>query len=293
MPDDVTPTTEAGRAFQNCLLKAGAILPTDTLALRQIRAIEAEARLGELAEYAQARGTLEQAVVSLTAQLAEAREARDWAVAHDRQPYPTAAAYEGVCTALHSKEAQLAEKDGIIAALAAELRDYANAERERWDEEGVWSGVRPHAAEVLLDSRQAAKEHDAQQRAKGASYEQKKLRKELRAAVTALPQPTLGLAGGVNRGAVIDEIERVFRAALLAPQEPEETKCPTCNGQGWVEGSESYSEADHAPDCVGYCRNCPVEVQRERQTQEQCPDCVGTGLAHPGATEAPTQEETT
>ena len=40
------------------------------------------------------------------------------------------------------------------------------------------------------------------------------LREALRAAIVALPQPTLGKSGGINRGDALDAIERVFLAAL-------------------------------------------------------------------------------
>jgi protein gp37 len=54
-------------------------------------------------------------------------------------------------------------------------------------------------------------------------------------------------------------------------------RCPDCQGDGYTVGSESYSEARHAPDCVGYCRNCPIEVQAEREVQIGCEACNGTG----------------
>jgi hypothetical protein len=41
------------------------------------------------------------------AEQAELRRERDLAVAHDRQPYPTAWAYEQACKALHRKEAAI------------------------------------------------------------------------------------------------------------------------------------------------------------------------------------------
>lgn len=39
----------------------------------------------------------------------ELKRERDLAIAHDRQPYPTAEAYEKVCEVLHKREAELAE----------------------------------------------------------------------------------------------------------------------------------------------------------------------------------------
>lgn len=41
------------------------------------------------------------AVLRLIAAVREARAQRDFAIAHDRQPYPTAEAYEKACAALH------------------------------------------------------------------------------------------------------------------------------------------------------------------------------------------------
>lgn len=40
------------------------------------------------------------------------------------------------------------------------------------------------------------------------------IRREVIAAIIALPQPTLGIAGGVNRGAAVDAINAVFAARL-------------------------------------------------------------------------------
>ena len=61
-------------------------------------------------------------------------------------------------------------------------------------------------------------------------------------------------------------------------------RCETCGGDGFVVDTESYSEAAHAPDCQGYCRNCPIEVQAWREVQSECPDCGGTGRAALDAT---------
>ena len=61
--------------------------------------------------------------------------------------------------------------------------------------------------------------------------------------------------------------------------------CEHCGGDGWTVEVESYSEAAHAPDCQGYCRNCPVEVEAQRQVQVECPECEGTGR------DSPTQDQ--
>lgn len=67
------------------------------------------------------------------------------------------------------------------------------------------------ATNAVLDARATL---DA---ARSADTLREAARMDLRAAVSALPQPTLGKAGVVSRGDVIDAIERVF-AALGEPQ---------------------------------------------------------------------------
>ncbi|WP_297551499.1 hypothetical protein [Amycolatopsis sp.] len=47
-------------------------------------------------------------------QLADARRERDLAVAHDRQPYPTAWAYEQACRSLNERDASIDEAFGIL-----------------------------------------------------------------------------------------------------------------------------------------------------------------------------------
>lgn len=58
---------------------------------------------------------------SLRARLAEAERERDLAIAHDRQPYPTAEAYELVCAAMHKTKAErdalLVQKEEAISVL--------------------------------------------------------------------------------------------------------------------------------------------------------------------------------
>ncbi len=61
------------------------------------------------------------------------------AVAHDRQPYPTAEAYEKVCSVLHKKEAEAERLTAIVGRLkdaAEELAEAARAcpRKERDDE---------------------------------------------------------------------------------------------------------------------------------------------------------------
>ena len=70
--------------------------------------------------------------------LDRAEEERDLAIAHDRQSYPTAQAYEKVCAALHKKEDMLDRAEAInkekTIALANELEDckpYAGAMQMR------------------------------------------------------------------------------------------------------------------------------------------------------------------
>ena len=64
------------------------------------------------------------AAPALLADIDRLTQERDLAVAHDRQPYPTAAAYEAVCAALHEREAErdtLAER---VAWLSRVITEY-------------------------------------------------------------------------------------------------------------------------------------------------------------------------
>ena len=63
-----------------------------------------------------------EANIHLNARLGEVKRERDLAVAHDRQPYPTAHAYEAACRALekHRQDAKLLaeERDQVLAICA-------------------------------------------------------------------------------------------------------------------------------------------------------------------------------
>lgn len=74
-------------------------------------------------------------ITTLRAQLATALKERDEAIAHDRQPYPTAYAYEKVCEILTTRTA---ERDIAIAISAAKDARIAELERERDERRGVW-----------------------------------------------------------------------------------------------------------------------------------------------------------
>lgn len=73
-------------------------------------------------------GLIEDEAGHLRRQLAQAQRERDLAIAHDRQPYPTAEAYELVCRSLRAKEAQLAQAQ---EKLTAAVKRYETAEAER------------------------------------------------------------------------------------------------------------------------------------------------------------------
>ena len=64
------------------------------------------------------RWVKEQDYDSLRAQLAAAQRERDLAIAHDRQPYPTADAYEKVCAALAAAQR---ERDEAREKLRTEM----------------------------------------------------------------------------------------------------------------------------------------------------------------------------
>ena len=63
----------------------------------------------------------------LKARLAEVELERDLAIAHDRQPYPTAHAYEQVCKALETSRASCEAIQRELRALATELKYGAHA----------------------------------------------------------------------------------------------------------------------------------------------------------------------
>ena len=73
---------------------------------------------------------VETALRARDAELEKAREECDLAIAHDRQPYPTAEAYERVCATLHTREAELEE---LVKALR-EVRRVTSNEDVREDE---------------------------------------------------------------------------------------------------------------------------------------------------------------
>jgi hypothetical protein len=76
----------------------------------------------------------------LEKRLEAAERERDLAVAHDRQPYPTAAAYEVVCAALEDKRKRLeaAEKVSGVDEYARRIAALAE-DGDDWVDDG-WSG---------------------------------------------------------------------------------------------------------------------------------------------------------
>jgi hypothetical protein len=58
------------------------------------------------------------------AELEAARHERDLAIAHDRQPYPTAAAYEATCRALEAAHGERDEARDTARGLRQELRHW-------------------------------------------------------------------------------------------------------------------------------------------------------------------------
>ncbi len=102
------------------------------------------------------------AAAPVAAQLAEALRERDEAIAHDRQPYPTAAAYEAVCESLHRREAQ-------VAALVEALRDALLLP-------GFQSDIIKAVARIIDNSDlSAAEAHDAEVARRAVEAERKRL----------------------------------------------------------------------------------------------------------------------
>jgi len=66
---------------------------------------------------------------------------------------------------------------------------------------------------------------------------------------------------------VIAELKDAFK------KYDEALDCPNCPNQGWYEITVTGSAMDHAPDCDGSCRNCPIQVPVQELEQEQCQFC--------------------
>lgn len=91
-------------------------------------------------------------LASLRTKLAEAERQRDLAVAHDRQPYPTAAAYEAVCAARDKWHRRAETAEFARAVLAARVRNQRR-ELRRINQylRTFWSGVRWSHARAATD----------------------------------------------------------------------------------------------------------------------------------------------
>ena len=65
-------------------------------------------------------------IAALLGEVDRLREERDLAVAHDRQPYPTADAYERACEALRKHRAEVDQLRERVALLEAAMRDHTD-----------------------------------------------------------------------------------------------------------------------------------------------------------------------
>ena len=68
------------------------------------------------------RCTLEEQDKELKDRIAELEKERDLAISHDRQPYPTAQAYEKVCEVLHKTKAKVEQLEKEKAEQAKEIK---------------------------------------------------------------------------------------------------------------------------------------------------------------------------
>ena len=68
------------------------------------------------------RCTLEEQDKELKDRIAELEKERDLAISHDRQPYPTAQAYEKVCEVLHKTKAKVEQLEKEKAEQAEEIK---------------------------------------------------------------------------------------------------------------------------------------------------------------------------
>lgn len=87
----------------------------------------AEGRELVLAGFQTALAYRDAQLITLTQQRDEAVRERDLAIAHDRQPYPTADAYEKACKALHQKTGRINELAAVVAACRESFAPYLNA----------------------------------------------------------------------------------------------------------------------------------------------------------------------
>lgn len=78
---------------------------------------------------------------------------RDQAIAHDRQPYPTAWAYEQVCKTLHKKEdevRQLQEESAVLRNEVLQAEDGIRIEREKvWEATSALVNIRAFHVDEL------------------------------------------------------------------------------------------------------------------------------------------------
>ncbi|MFG3585062.1 hypothetical protein [Streptomyces sp. NPDC047990] len=123
-------------------------VPADQTALRDRYAAAIREFFGDLPYVAVLLERCTDAVMAVAdAEQASLRRERDLAVAHDRQPYPTAWAYEQACTALHThrERADAVEEQRRALAIVLGL-----------DADAAWDTIRAQAGELAAGVGRAA-----------------------------------------------------------------------------------------------------------------------------------------
>jgi hypothetical protein len=88
----------------------------------------------------------EWSIPDLLRALREAERQRDFAIAHDRQPYPTVWAYEQACKALRASQAEAGALREALLAVADSWDAWWAAEDEVWTDESRWKRERTYSA---------------------------------------------------------------------------------------------------------------------------------------------------
>ena len=162
----------------------------------EIRRARYAAVIRKAGDGAYGNGPFYEAIAEAVIAVAETEQAglrreRDLAIAHDRQPYPTAWAYEQACTALHAQRARAEAAEARLASVRADvLRDAV----EICDEAGA------------VYTSQALNEHAA-----GAYALMERLQRKAEEAEEVAPVPP----PPADRAAALTEAERTMLAYAL------------------------------------------------------------------------------
>lgn len=95
-------------------------------------------------------GAAKARIEELSGHIRHIERERDLAIAHDRQPYPTAAAYEAVCTANERKDKELIAAHNSLALAVNQRASLVHALRRILSSKGgAWRNLAREALEAL------------------------------------------------------------------------------------------------------------------------------------------------